>query len=123
LVGIGRVRFGTARYMLASSRFLYVVFLCHLTLEKALKAIITERTGHTPPRTHDLVGLIKLTGLILEQQNIDFVSKLNVASVPSRYPSDLREALTEYSRDRAESYFHQTEGVFTWLKQKLNLTK
>lgn len=32
----------TARHMLATRRFLYVVFMCHLALEKMLKAHVTE---------------------------------------------------------------------------------
>jgi HEPN domain-containing protein len=32
----------TARHMLKTGRFLYVIFLCHLSLEKMLKAHVTE---------------------------------------------------------------------------------
>ena len=113
----------TARYMFSFKRYLYVVFLCHLTLEKALKALVTEITDHTPPRTHDLVNLIKLTGINLEPCSMDFISKINVASIPSRYPPDLHEALIQYSEDRAKDYLQQTEEVFTWLKRQLNLMK
>jgi HEPN domain-containing protein len=34
----------TARHMLDTGRYLCVVFLCHLTLEKILKAHVTEVT-------------------------------------------------------------------------------
>jgi HEPN domain-containing protein len=32
----------TARHMLATTRYLYVIFLCHLALEKLLKAHVAE---------------------------------------------------------------------------------
>jgi HEPN domain-containing protein len=38
----------TARHMLATGRYLYVVFLCRLALEKMLKAHVTETTQTTP---------------------------------------------------------------------------
>ncbi len=38
----------TARHMLATGRYLYVVFLCHLALEKLLKAHVAEVTQIVP---------------------------------------------------------------------------
>jgi HEPN domain-containing protein len=49
----------TARHMLATGRFLYVIFMCHLALEKMLKAHFTEVTQSIPPKTHDLIYLIR----------------------------------------------------------------
>ena len=37
----------TARAMLQSERYLYVTFMCHLTLEKALKGLIAEQQEET----------------------------------------------------------------------------
>lgn len=50
----------TAQAMLDSRRYMYAVFMCHLAVEKALKALVVKRTGDTPPRTHNLVQLITL---------------------------------------------------------------
>ena len=55
----------TARHMLATGRYLYVIFLCHLTLEKILKAHVTEATQSIPARSHDLIYLVKKGGLSL----------------------------------------------------------
>lgn len=49
----------TAHHMLTTGRFLYVVFMCHLALEKILKAHVTEITQSIPVKTHDLIYLIK----------------------------------------------------------------
>jgi len=46
----------TARHMLVTGRYLYVVFLCHLVLEKILKAHVAEVTQTVPIKTHDLPG-------------------------------------------------------------------
>jgi HEPN domain-containing protein len=42
----------TAGHMLATGRYLYVVFMCHLSLEKMLKAHVTEVTQAIPPRSY-----------------------------------------------------------------------
>jgi HEPN domain-containing protein len=46
----------------------------------------------------------------------EFVSKLNNASVMTRYPSDMQAALRDYTRDIAASYLEQTEEVLEWLR-------
>lgn len=35
----------TAEHVLSTGRYLYVIFLCHLAIEKVLKAAVAEVTG------------------------------------------------------------------------------
>jgi HEPN domain-containing protein len=79
----------TARHMLATGQYLYVVFMCHLALEKMLKAHVTEVTQSIPAKSHDLIYLIKKSGLGLPQAYLEFIGKINNASIPTRYPDDL----------------------------------
>jgi HEPN domain-containing protein len=51
---------GTAEAMLAAGRYLYVLFCCQQAVEKDLKALIIERCGIFPPRTHDLAKLAQV---------------------------------------------------------------
>ena len=82
--------------MLNTKRFLYVVFMCNLALEKMLKAHVTETTQSIPVKTHDLIYLIKKSQLELPQEYLEFIGKINSASIPTRYPEDLKRALKEY---------------------------
>jgi len=43
--------------MLHDGRYIYVIFMSHMALEKALKALVTEETQKLPPRTHNLIDL------------------------------------------------------------------
>ena len=49
----------TAKAMLNSGRLLYVGFMCHQTIEKALKAVVARdcTDGEIPPKIHDLSKL------------------------------------------------------------------
>lgn len=47
----------TAEHMLTTGRYIYVVFMCHLAIEKALKALVCVATNASPPRIHDLKRL------------------------------------------------------------------
>jgi len=113
----------TARHMLVTRRFLYVVFMCHLALEKMLKAHVTESTQSIPVKTHDLIYLIKKSQLELPQEYLEFVGKINSASIPTRYPEDLQKALKEYPEPIAQDYLEQTTKVLQWLKQHQILNK
>jgi len=111
----------TARYMLASGRFLYVIFMCHLALEKMLKAHFTEVTQSIPPKTHDLIYLIRKSGLELPQAHLEFIGKINNASIPTRYPEDLQRIIAQYPESVARDYFEKTEEVLKWLREHPNL--
>jgi HEPN domain-containing protein len=110
----------TARHMLATGRYLYVVFLCHLALEKILKAHVTEITQSFPAKTHDLIYLVKKGEVALPQNLLDFIGRINTASIPTRYPEDLQLAIQEYPESVARDYLDQTKKALIWLKEHLN---
>jgi len=113
----------TARHMLATGRYLYVVFLCHLALEKMLKAHVAEITQDVPTKTHDLIYLVKKCELEVPENHLDFIGKINTASIPTRYPEDLQRSLKEYPKSVAKDYLDQTMELVKWLKQHQNLNK
>ncbi|NCP16713.1 HEPN domain-containing protein [bacterium] len=113
----------TAEHMLATGRLLYVVFICHLALEKMLKAHVTEVTQTIPVKTHDLIYLVKKCSLELSREHLEFIGKINTASIPTRYPEDLQRALKDYPESVARLYLRQTTEVLQWLKRHPNLNK
>jgi HEPN domain-containing protein len=113
----------TARHMLTTGRYLYVIFLCHLALEKLLKAHVAEVTQTLPIKTHDLIYLVKKCEIDLPQGHLDFIGKINTASIPTRYPDDLQRSLKEYTKSVARDYLDQTTELIQWLKQHPNLNK
>ena len=53
----------TAEVMLEGKRYLYVGFMCHQVIEKALKASIWVLIGSEPEYTHALARLLRISGL------------------------------------------------------------
>lgn len=111
----------TARHMLATRRYIYVVFFCHLALEKMLKAHVAEVTQAVPLKTHDLGTLIRVSGLQLPQLHLALIGTLNSASVPTRYPDDLQKLLGVYTQQTVEGFLERTEELMQWLRQHPNL--
>ena len=106
--------FDTAKAMFRTRRYLYVIFMCHLCLEKMLKGCVVQRTNIFPPYTHSLSKLVSLTGLELPKELSDFVAELSEQSVVTRYPENLKQ----FTRERARVCLEQTEKVLSWLKRK-----
>lgn len=80
--------FETAQAMLDTRRYLYVGFMCHQTIEKALKAVIAEQ-GHFPPKVHNLALLSDKAGMTLKltDEQVRFIAELNPLNIESRYPT------------------------------------
>ena len=49
----------TAKIMFDNKRYIYAVFMCHLSIEKALKGLYEKRLAKVPPKVHNLIFLIE----------------------------------------------------------------
>jgi HEPN domain-containing protein len=107
----------TAEHMLNTGRYIYTIFMCHLALEKVLKAVVSEVTQKLPPRTHDLISLVALAGLSPSQEHTDFIGRLNSASVATRYPDDLSRLVSAYPGPVAREYLEKAREVVAWIRQ------
>lgn len=109
----------TAEQMYATGRYIYTVFLCHLALEKILKAKVQEATGMLPPKTHNLRYLLKLSGVEMPDDMFEFLSMLSDVSIPTGYPDDFAQLVQAYSGPVARKYADKTKEVFAWIRQSL----
>ena len=107
----------TAEQMLHAERYIYVIFMSHMALEKALKALVTEETQKLPPRTHNLIDLAQRAHLVLSQAQQDFLGKLNNTSVVVRYPGDLSAMVSQYPEAIAQDYLERTKELILWVRQ------
>jgi HEPN domain-containing protein len=110
---------GTAEHMYSVERYIYTIFMCHLAMEKILKAKVEEITGKTPPKTHNLRYLVKLGGLEPPEEIFNFISKLSDVSIPTRYPEDFFELKKSYNKKAAKTYLLQTKEAFEWIRKSL----
>ncbi len=109
---------GTAQAMLDSGRYIYAVFMCHLAVEKALKALVVKRTGNAPPRTHNLVQLVGLARPVLADAETRFLTRLGAAGVTTRYPDELSKALKDYPPPVVREYVGKARGIVECLKKQ-----
>ncbi|MFQ5900865.1 MAG: HEPN domain-containing protein [Thermodesulfobacteriota bacterium] len=113
----------TAETLYKNKRYIYVVFMCHLALEKTLKAVLSEMCRELPPYTHNLNRLVELGHVRLPEDHQAFVNRINLQSVPTRYPEDFRRLSKEFSSEVAEDFLKQTKRTIRWLKQNIQQLK
>lgn len=106
--------------MFVTKRYVYVIFMCHLAVEKALKAIVVDKTKTVPPKTHDLFFLCKLAEFELPAQHKLIVMHLNETSIPTRYPENIARLVKDYNKTTVQRYLMQTKALLKWLKVQLN---
>lgn len=122
-VDASRYDLETARALLGSRRYLYVLFMCQQSLEKLLKAHVMARTVEFPPRIHSLVRLAELAALNLEERERGFLERLSLYYTQSRYPPDVQNLTKKVSRSLAVEHLAQTESLWKRLRRQLTQKK
>lgn len=108
----------TADYLFDGERYFYAVFMCHLSIEKALKGLYAKRFNKTPPKTHNLIYLIEFINIDIPENHYDVIFTLNRISVPARYPNNLQTILKEFNKSKTIEVIEQSMEVLKWLKTK-----
>lgn len=108
----------TAEFMFNGGRFFYTVFMCHLSIEKAMKGLYQERLKETPPRTHNLVYLLNKIGVKPAETIGRFVIKLNEANVLTRYPEDIGKLQKDYTQVVVKDMLIRSKEVLGWIKKQ-----
>ena len=112
----------TAKAMLKTGRHLYVGFMCHQTIEKALKAVIAHNCdeGELPPRTHHLLKLSERANLFaaMSKEQQAFIKRLNPMNIEARYP-EYKEAIAEgLNAIICRELLAGTEDLLCWIKTR-----
>ncbi len=109
----------TAEYMFQGGRYFYAAFMCHISLEKALKGIYCDKLQDVPPKVHNLVYLISKTGINPPETMGKFIVKLNEANIATRYPESLENLQKAYKKTITRDIILNTKEALAWIKQQL----
>ncbi len=113
----------TAKDMYNAGRYIYTVYMCHLSIEKALKALVNVTTGKMPPKIHNLIKLQKLASANLTRSQREFLATINTAAITTRYPEELKASLEKFNKAIAKDYLVKTEDVIKCIANDPRLKK
>ncbi len=109
----------TAKAMEKSGRYLYVLFCCQQSIEKALKSLIVKRSGKMPPRIHLLPKLANIAGLDMEADRTETLSELSAYYIQSRYPEDIEDMGKSIKPEQARQILKQSTEIIQWLESMM----
>ena len=109
----------TAKAMLDTGRYLYVLFCCQQAVEKMLKALIAKRTRELPPRLHNLMRLAEVASLTIPEDTAHLFRRLTDFYIASRYPEELEAATWNVDSSQVQQTYVATEEVLRWLSAVL----
>ena len=108
----------TAEAMLRAGRLLYVLLCCQQAVEKRLKGIALLAAGRMPPKTHDLLRLIAVTGLEHSQSQRRMLADLNRYYVEARYPEEMTVLAGQITETGAKEQLAKVKEYLAWLDRQ-----
>lgn len=116
---IARYDLETAKAMLTSKRWLYVVFMCQQAVEKLTKGLYTVYIDDNIPRIHNIISVIerfedKLPESMSEEYRQLF-DKLSAFYLNNRYPDFISKLSIEIEETEAKEILTETKEAFAWL--------
>jgi HEPN domain-containing protein len=106
-----------ARWNLSGGKYFVATWLSQQASEKALKALLLERQGRMPPRTHDLRLLGRALGA---PPPIAADLDVLIPAFGARYPDDVGEPpVDSISEEMAASDVATASRVIEWVRQQL----
>ena len=111
----------TAAAMLETGRYLYVGFMCHQTIEKALKAYWSANLDEIPLKIHTLSRLAERTGLDKDfsEEDQDLIDILEPLNIEARYPSYKERLMKSLTHEYCINLLESTKRLQKWIKDRL----
>ena len=110
--------FETAIAMLDSGRYIYSVFMCHLSIEKSLKGLYIEYFKELPPKSHNLIYFLDKLKIDLSEEDNKFIILLNDQAIATRYPESLEMLSSKFSKSSTKLIIQKTKGILEWINSQ-----
>ena len=102
-----------AEWLFQGGHWLYVGFLCHQAMEKALKAYYAANNDDDPPYTHSHTRLLNVCGLIdeLTDAQLRFVALMEPMYIEARYPEQKAETARMLNKEACQHIIETTKEL------------
>jgi len=108
-----------ANHLFEKKDYPYALYFGHLTIEKILKAIFTDKKDKTPPFSHNLVYLSEKAGLKVNDEILELFEELSDFNLEARYPDDKFSFYKKSTMGFTKNKLEQIERLKKWLLQNL----
>lgn len=93
----------------------FCLFMCHLCIEKLLKALVVKVSNDFPPKSHNLLRLAEIAGIALDDNKVEFLEELNQFQLSTRYPDEKFIIYTLATKEFTEDKLTMVKELHKWL--------
>ncbi len=112
----------TAETLFISGKYDWCLFICHIVIEKGLKAFyVLKHNNSIPPKIHNLTRLAELSGIVATEEQIDLLDRINDFNIDARYPDYKFSFYEVCTKEFTSEYFHKIKELFIWIKSRTQL--
>ncbi len=105
-----------AEHLFEKGDYHYCLFIGHLVIEKALKALYVKNVDLNPPFKHSLPLLAEKAKLQLTPEQERFLEEVTDFNIEARYPDIKFQFFKKCTKDFSEKYFNEIKEFYQWLK-------
>lgn len=108
--------FKTAGDLYKAKRYHHALFFCHLGVEKKLKASYVSKKESFPPPVHDLLYLLKRTGITTQKEILEDLAEINSFNIRARYDDYKNEFYIKATQDYCCKWLGKAKEIINFLK-------
>lgn len=108
----------TSAEMMESGHYDWALFIAHLAIEKALKALIVHN-GKVPQYTHKLAVLGEQSAVTIPDHFEPWLLEITGFNIEARYAGEKLDFYKRASKDFAEEWHQKCAEIFQWLIHQL----
>mgnify|MGYP001585234276 CR=1 FL=1 len=113
------LNYDTAKFLYKGARYADSLFFCHLTLEKALKSLVVQKIQTHAPHIHDLLELADLAGVVLTQQQREWLIEITRFNIAGRYDQYKFDFYKKCDAKYTGKFFKIAEDFYLWFKKQI----
>ncbi len=114
----------TAETIYEGGHFINCLFMCHMSVEKALKGLwLKQHPGSlehpsNPPYTHSLLRLRRELVIALDEELEEHIILMDDMSVPLRYDFELKILDKSYSKAETAELLYISKRLQLWIREQ-----
>jgi len=102
--------------LFANGHYMWALFVGHLVVEKLLKAYYVKKVDTNVPFIHNLTKIADLSGLVLSEEQKDFLDEVTDFNIKARYEDHRHRFYKKATREFAQKYMEGIKEFRTWLR-------
>ena len=102
----------SAQILIEKGKIRLGLFVVHLAIEKAMKALVCRHTNELAPKEHNLLALADMANLSLSKDYRETLGVINTFNIEGRYPGS-RSPLPHQAE--VSGIRRRTEEIYQWL--------